>query len=156
MIVVIIFYLVLCAVANLAGIAFVLAGHEPLLVPYKVGLICAFSGGLGGFLYCLRGVYLNVCVYDQWDSRWQVWYFLRPIASLTCGGASYLFLKAGLIVLESSIQPDASEIGFYAFAFVAGLNVDKFIKKLEEVSEAVWGIERSRAAKTSGGRKEEL
>ncbi len=154
MIIIIVIYLLLCGVANLAGLAFLSADQFPILATYKIGLSCAFWGGVGGFLYCLRAVYLNICVRDQWDPKWHIWYFLRPIASIVCGGVSYMFLKAGLIILESSTQPDASDFGFYAFAFVAGLNVDKFVKKLEEVAEAVWGIEKSRTAESSTKKKE--
>jgi hypothetical protein len=115
----------------------------------RVGLTCFTIGGLGGCLYCLRGVYLNAAVRNQWSAQWHVWYYLRPIVSGGCGAVSYLFLKAGLLVLESGTKRDASEIGFYALAFIAGFNVDKFIKKIEDVSEAVWGIEKSRAAKSA-------
>ena len=69
--------------------------------------------------------------------------------SLVCGGISFVFLKAGLLLLESRQQTDATEIGFYALAFIAGLNVDKFIAKIEDVAQAVWGIEKSRAAKNT-------
>lgn len=42
---------------------------------------------------------------------------------------SYLSLKAGLLVLESSSKSDASEIGFFALAFIVWLNFDKFFAK---------------------------
>ncbi len=31
-------------------------------------------------------------------------------------------------------------MGFFALAFIAGFNVDKFVAKIEEVAKAVWGI----------------
>jgi hypothetical protein len=62
------------------------------------------------------------------------------------GGVSYLFLKAGLLILESGTNPDSSDLGFYALAFIAGLNVDKFISKIEDIAQAVWGIEKSRSS----------
>ena len=88
-------------------------------------LLCTVMGGLGGCVYCLRGVYLNACVHKRWDPYWQPWYYIRPFVSLVCGAVSCLFLKAGLLVLDSTQKQDASELGFYALAFVAGLNVDK-------------------------------
>lgn len=145
MIFVIVSYLLLWALANLVGIAVLLTQNISLLDPYKTGILCALSGGLGGFLYCWRAMYLNVCVYKRWDSQWHIWYFQRPVASIACGAVSYLFLKAGLLVLESSSQTSASDLGFYAFAFIAGYNVDKFLQKLEDVAASVWGIENSRA-----------
>ena len=36
-------------------------------------------------------------------------------------------------------------MGFYALAFVAGMNVDKFVAKIEDIAQATWGIEKSRA-----------
>lgn len=143
-----IFYLIALSIIYTAALGALVSAVYPALEPYRVGLTCAFIGGLGGCLYCLRGVYLNAAVKNQWSKHWEVWYYLRPITSLMCGGVSYLFLKAGLLVLESGTKPDASELGFYALAFIAGFNVNKFIKKLEDVSEAVWGIEKSRASST--------
>lgn len=71
---------------------------------------------------------------------------LRPIASIISGGASFLFLKAGLLILESKEASTSSDTGFLALAFVAGLNVDKFLGKLESIAQAVWGIDKSRAS----------
>ncbi|HDR9028764.1 TPA: hypothetical protein QDB14_002964 [Burkholderia vietnamiensis] len=111
----------------------------------RIGLMCAAIGAIGGCLYCLRAVYLNRCVRKTWSNDWACWYFLRPITSVCCGGISFLFLKAGLLVLESGTKSGASEIGFYALALVAGLNVDKFVGKIEDVAQAVWGIDKSRS-----------
>jgi hypothetical protein len=38
-------------------------------------------------------------------------------------------------------------LGFYVLAFIAGLNVDKFLSKIEEIAQTTWGIEKSRAAR---------
>lgn len=147
MIFLIVLYLIaICGVCT-AYLAFALLGHvgQPL-EPIRIGLACCCTAGIGGVLYCLRAVYVNRCVRNHWNAQWHWWYFLRPMTSFICGGASYLFLKAGLLVLESKTQGDASEIGFYALAFIAGLNVDKFVAKIEGVAHAVWGIEKSRSA----------
>ncbi len=130
------------------GLFLLLCNYDLLcLEPYRVGITCAIVGGLGGCMYCLRAVYVNYCAQDTWDNKWAIWYILRPITSVGSGAVSFLFLKAGLLVLESNVQQNASEYGFYALAFIAGLNVDKFIKKIEDIGEAVFGIEKSRAAK---------
>ncbi len=113
----------------------------------RLGFLCVVAGGFGGCVYCLRGIYLNACVRKQWSNEWQPWYYIRPFVSVVCGGVSYLFLKAGLLILESNTKPDATQLGFIALAFVAGLNVDKFIAKIEDVAHATWGIEKSRAIK---------
>lgn len=115
---------------------------DAIRLPFR----CILLGGLGGVVYCLRGVYLNASVRKQWDTAWVPWYCLRPFVSLACGGISFLFLKAGLILLESKQNADSTDLGFYALAFVAGLNVDKFITKIEDIAQATWGIEKSRTA----------
>jgi hypothetical protein len=122
-------------------------GLNPELVKAQSCIAAALVGGLGGCLYCLRAIYLNACVHRRWSADWIPWYFIRPFASVASGAASYVFLHAGLLVLESSTRGDSTQLGFYALAFVAGLNVDKFIAKIEDVAQAVWGIEKSRVAK---------
>lgn len=112
-------------------------------------LRCTLMGGLGGGVYCLRAVYLNACVRKSWEPEWWPWYAIRPVVSLCSGFASFIFLRAGLLVLDASQQQHATSLGFYALAFIAGLNVDKFIGKIEEVAQAVWGIPQSRTAATS-------
>jgi len=127
----------------------------PYISPTSQTVIgCAIVGGIGGCVYCLRGVYINFCVRGQWDPSWHVWYFIRPIISAVCGAVSFLFLSAGLLVLESAPRPNASELGFYALAFVAGLNVDKFVAKIEEIAQAAWGIEKSRTSTRERMREE--
>jgi hypothetical protein len=120
----------------------------------QLAFLCSLIGGAGGCVYCLRGIYIHRCVERNWNSDWYAWYFIRPLVSVVCGGVSFLFLKAGLLILESRQQEGATEIGFYALAFIAGLNVDKFIAKIEDVAQAVWGIEKSRAAKNTAPEKQ--
>jgi hypothetical protein len=113
----------------------------------KLSIYCGICGGVGGVTYCLRGIYLNACVHKRWDDDWLPWYFIKPIVSFICGVVSFLFLKAGLIVLEARQEASASNLAFYALAFIGGLNVDKFITKIEDIAQATWEIEKSRTAK---------
>ena len=117
------------------------------LLSHRLVFRCVVAGGLGGILYCGRGVYLHTCVQADWTTRWEPWYYIRPIISLLCGGVGFLFLKGGLILLGCSQTPGSSDLGFVALSFVAGMNVDNFVRRIEEVSRAVWGREESRAAK---------
>jgi len=103
-------------------------------------------GIIGGLMYCLRAVYLNKCVRKSWDEEWEVWYYLRPITSAISGFVSFVFLKAGLLVLDATSKPDQISFGYLAIAFIAGYNVDNFMKKLESIASSVWGIEKSRAS----------
>jgi hypothetical protein len=146
----------LCAL--LVGLGYLLSLYlrgelSPWLMPHAVPFVCAIIGGVGGLVYCLRGVYLNACVRNQWDMKWWPWYVIRPIVSILCGLVSYLFLKAGLLVLDATQNPDGNQLGFYALAFIAGLNVDKFIGKIEDLAQATWGIEKSRSSKPDDSRK---
>ena len=146
----IIAYLLLVATALTTLILANILGQLPaFLDPIRVGLTCAGVGGVGGCVYCLRGVYLNACVRKQWDDDWRPWYYLRPIVSVACGAVSYIFLRAGLLFLEAGRREGSSDLGFYALAFIAGLNVDKFIAKVEDIAQAAWGIEKSRTAAAS-------
>ncbi len=110
-------------------------------------------GALGGIIYCLRGVYLDCGVSGRWDDNWNVWYYLRPIVSLLVGIVAYVFLKAGLLVLDAGTEE--SPYGFLAFSFIAGLNVDRFLIKLEELAQVSWGIKPSRASENSSNTTKE-
>lgn len=119
--------------------------------PLRVPLMCGAIAYTGGCLYCFRAIYLNKCVRKNWDPDWHLWYFIRPVTSTIAGAISYLFLKAGLLVLESSTNVGSSEMGFFALAFIAGFNVDKFVAKIEEIAKAVWGIDKTRSSNTNNG-----
>ena len=107
---------------------------------------CTLVGVVGGILYCLRAVYINKCVRKSWDKDWEVWYYLRPITSGISGLVSCIFLKAGLLVLEAAPKTEAISFGYLAVAFIAGYNVDNFLKKLESIASSAWGIGKSRAS----------
>jgi hypothetical protein len=49
-------------------------------------------------------------------------------------------------VLEAQKESDATNLGFYALSFIAGLNVDKFLSRVEDLAQATWGIEKSRTS----------
>ncbi len=135
----------LAAVSGLAALAL---GLAPWLDgELKVVAVCILLGGLGGVTYCLRGVYLNACVRKQWDVGWLPWYLLRPIISLVLGGVSYLFVKSGLLLLGASQDQTGSQLGIWAVSFVAGLNVDRFLAKIEDIASTLWGVEPSRQSK---------
>lgn len=126
--------------------------QEPLgnipdwMIVYWLAIQCVLVASLGGSLYCLRAVYVNKCVNKRWDIEWETWYYLRPVTSSISGFAAYIFLKAGLIVLEADQSTNSGDYGFMVIAFIAGLNVDKFVLKIEEIAKASFGIEKSRSA----------
>jgi len=107
---------------------------------------CAYIGGIGGCFYCIRAIYINKCVLKQWDKEWETWYFLRPITSTVSGFISCIFLKAGLLIFEASNSQESSTYGYLAIAFIAGYNVDNFMKKLESIAQMAWEISKSRVS----------
>lgn len=108
---------------------------------------CAVVGGLGGAAYCLRAVYIHRCLENDWSDQWLPWYFIRPVVSLIFGAASYIFLEAGLLILDASQGPEGNNFGYLAVAFIAGLNVDGVMQRLEDIAKSAWGIEPSRMSR---------
>lgn len=107
---------------------------------------CSLIGTIGGVLYSLRAIYRNNCVRKLWETEWEVWYYLRPITSTLSGFVSCIFLKAGLLVLDAEPGGSSFIYGYLAIAFIAGYNVDNFLKKIESIACEVWGINRSRSS----------
>ncbi|MBX7149568.1 hypothetical protein K1X76_10860 [bacterium] len=149
------YHLSLVLIYILSFIAFATGSWPPWLIPYEQPIFSILLGGLGGAIYCLRGVYINACALKQWDLSWRPWHFIRPIVSLACGFISYIFLKAGLLVLDATLTPEANHFGFYALAFIAGLNVDRFIERLEEIAHGTWSIKHSRTSEANGKDKKD-
>jgi hypothetical protein len=114
---------------------------------YKLVFTCCLCGGFGGILYCLRGVYLNYSVKKSFTREWYPWYIIRPFVSILTGGVSFLFLKAGLLVLEAQSAETSTHLGFYALAFIAGLNVDKFVSKNRRYCPSYLGYRKIKNSK---------
>jgi hypothetical protein len=115
------------------------------LVDYQLAINCILIASLAGVLYCIRAVYTNYSARNTWEKRWEVWYYLRPLASAVAGLVAFIFLKAGIAVLEASQTGDAGMYGYMAFSFVAGYNVDRFLKMIEDLAKSKFGVEQSGA-----------
>lgn len=138
-------YLLVC----LAAVSYMLyrgliGDLKSVVAPFELGFVCVLLGSLGGCFYCLRAVYLNFCIHVRWGNEWVVWYLLRPITSAISGGLAFVLLKAGLLILDTENVNDSSHWGYYAIAIIAGMNVDNFVKKVEDVFKSVLGINPSR------------
>ncbi|WP_139442689.1 hypothetical protein [Aeromonas veronii] len=132
----------------LAGISYILINLAMGMLPLwftsnSSSFLCVLFGLLGGTLYCIRAIYLNRCIRKSWDTSWLSWYFLRPITAAILGGMSEIFVQTGLMALSDSASTSNS---VYLIAFVAGLNVDRFLKKLEGQISSTLGVEPSRAS----------
>ncbi len=132
-------------------VLFILWAQGPLgnipswLIAYQLVINCILIATLAGTLYCIRAIYLNFSVNNSWERRWEVWYYLRPIASAVAGLIAFIFLKASIIILEASEAEDAGYYGYLAFSFIAGYNVDRFLKKIEGLAKSTFGVEKSRS-----------
>ena len=106
-------------------------------------------GLLGCAVYCMRGLYLHYCVRKDWENKWIAWHLIRPFVGSICGAMSLVFVKAGLLLLAADTESTSPRFyyGVYAVAFIAGLNVDNFIRKIESVSKEVTGIEKTRLSR---------
>ena len=153
----IVFYLIFSVFA----LTLLLQAHNIWTMPgwYTRNLLfvkCSLIGGLAGLLYCLRAVYLNKCVRKSWDCAWEIWYYLRPLTSLLCGFFSCIFLKAGLLILDADPKTDSFIYGYLTVAFIAGYNVDNFLKRIESIANEIWCIKKSRSSgETKKSKKEE-
>jgi len=145
------FQFVILVLLAVVLILYITNQFPPWIYTYGLYFLCIIFGGIGGVTYCLRGVYISACVMKNWDDEWLPWYYIRPFVSMIIGGISSLFLKAGLILLESNQESEPTYFTFYALAFIAGLNVDNFVKKIEDISKTTFGIERSRSSKRKEG-----
>ena len=140
-------YLIVALIAYASMSLLIITGRLTVISgDLRLAILCGLSGGIGGVTYCLRGIYLNACVFDRWNDSWLPWYFIRPVVSFVCGVVSWVFLKAGLIVLEAKQLENPTNLAFIALAFIAGLNVDKFVEKIEDIAQVTWGIKKSRTA----------
>lgn len=148
----------LCAWLSMLAVlwSFDLRDLLPLwFVNYRLVYQCFLIGSLGGTVYCLRAVYLNRSIKGNWNSNWNVWYILRPLVSGLVGAIAFIFLKAGLLVLDAGSSDQSSSYGFLALSFIAGLNVDRFLVKLEDVAQVSWGVKPSRTSEQSISKREE-
>lgn len=143
-------FLTLLAAALGAALWYLGVAELPVWVaPARTTLVCVAMGGLGSVTYCLRAVYLNLGVHKRWSPEWMPWYFIRPVVGFILGGISFVVLKAGLLLLDAEEGTEGLNYGFLALAFIAGFNVDRFVKRMEEAAKATFGIDLSRTAKDS-------
>lgn len=112
------------------------------IVNIEIGAYCFYFGIVGGITHCLRSIYLHTSLLADWNSRWNTWYFLRPIVSGIMGVISFIFIKAGLLAFSSEVATENRTFAFIAISFLAGYNVKNFLSKIEDVSKSLIGIEK--------------
>jgi len=116
---------------------------------FEPAINCIIVSALAGVLYCLRAIYVNYSAHKNWDSYWELWYYLRPVTSAISGLVAYIFLKASIIILEASPSEGSVNFGYLACAFIAGYNVDNFLRKIESLAKSTFGVEKTKTAKSN-------
>ena len=72
----------------------------------------------------------------EYEVVWQVKFFLAPIVGGIIGGAIYLLITAGLLVLSADVNTEQPrDFVVYIIAFFAGYKWEWAIKRLEGVGE---------------------
>ena len=134
-----------CLLAVIILIYFLMImGKAPkLFIHNKLLTMCVLTGITGGLLYAFRAIYTHRCKDNDWNNRYVIWYYLRPLISSITGGISWLLLKAGIVLLSASPTDSSAIYGYLAFALIAGYNVEHFLEKFEDIMQAVWGINKS-------------
>ena len=54
-----------------------------------------------------------------------------------------------LALLEGSQSGEDGLFGYLAFSFIAGYNVDRFLKKMEDVAQSKFGVRPSRTSENN-------
>ncbi len=141
---ILVYLLMLLAVGVTCGLMLALHPFAESHPDWFLACISLLAGLCGGLVNCLRAVYLNACVHKRWDSEWHVWYYIRPILSTMMGGIAYVFIRAGLIVFGQGSQTvkEWNIYGYLAVCFIAGYNVERFLERVEAISEASFGIKK--------------
>jgi len=108
--------LVYCAIGVLVMLNEIAVPNETI----RIVIYCGLMGGVGGITYCLRGIYLNACVFKQWDKQWLPWYFIRPLVSVICGTVSWLFQKGRIICTRSAADRSSNKLRILCTCFCSG------------------------------------
>ncbi|MCZ6596183.1 MAG: hypothetical protein O7B99_00935 [Planctomycetota bacterium] len=105
---------------------------------------CFASGGIGAIVYGI--LWISKANVEE-EQRWMLRRFLfLPILGSFLGGASYLFVKAGLLTLQSSGgqaggasgDGSSSDFAIYIIAFLSGFASRELTAKLIQIAEAVF------------------
>ena len=99
-------------------------------------LLTAVMGVLGSLIYCMTSIAAYVGN-KTFESRWTLWYMLRPFIGIPLAIIVYLALRGG--VLNWNSTPDSvNEYGIAAICGLVGLFSKQTIAKLKEIFEAIF------------------
>ncbi len=115
------FFLLFMLLLEFSGFAVVLSEAAPdWILTRRPIIFCSLLGGIGGVVYCFRCDLRQLMHRHRLGPKMDSMVFPRDQLLAFYGAISYLFLKAGLLILESKQTADSSELGFYALALLPG------------------------------------
>ncbi len=98
-------------------------------------------GGIGGVVGALWALHWHVGELQDFDKQYSMWYLLQPIMGLILGGAMYLILRAGFLVVQIGEAPGASIIQHYVFpsllAFIAGFRQNMVYETIDRIIQVI-------------------
>ena len=122
-------------------------------------LICTLlAGGLGGVLSNLRGIYYAFSTFGQFDSKYEIPYYLRPVMGMING--MFAFLVSNFFTYN--FNPSTERPGWQSFdglmpyigvAFLAGFAAQEFAVRLKEIARAVFAYKNTATMPDELGRK---
>lgn len=131
--------LVYLFVTLLLGLVFFLKRNWLWFVPDTFGPVpvgVLWFGALGAVLISLTGVFDHE---HDWDPDYWQWHVSRPLIGLSLGVVSVIILKAGILAVGSTPNPEKSiptNLLYYLIAFLVGYREETFrelIKRLVDV-----------------------
>jgi hypothetical protein len=114
------------------------------------------AGALGGSLYSLRGLLMHSSQND-YDTRYNYWYLLTPLAGGICGVVVFFLLLGGALTLTVA-QPqgqtlrniaDLALAPYIALALLAGFASRPFMLKMKDLADSLFALSN----KNTSGKK---
>ena len=105
------------------------------------------AGALGGSLYSLRGLLMHSSQND-YDTRYNYWYLLTPLAGGICGVVVFFLLLGGALTLTvagpqgqtlRSIA-DLALAPYIALALLAGFASRPFMLKMKDLADSLFAL----------------
>ncbi len=130
----------LAALAIIAAYFDMLDPSTRSITTYLIFLGC--SGGIGGALNSILGFTTNYRD-GSFDTNYKWSYYFRPIIGVILGIFIFYFAVGGLLKIQSdtdisSIFTFQTIMFFCALAFLVGYSSTNFLKKLEDISNAIF------------------
>jgi uncharacterized membrane protein len=95
------------------------------------------AGAIGSISYSLWSLVDHYCRAKDFDTIWNVWYYIAPVIGGTVGIATYAVIVGGLFVLGDE-TPLTSHWSLFAFSYLTGFSTKKALRKLKTLSGKIF------------------